>query len=226
MQLTCPACGAKYDIDAALIPDGGRRVQCTACDHVWHTGVAATGDAAPARPHKLAVQPPAPEEDEAPAEIKAPPLSDEVRTILREEAEREARLRGQPAFPPAKAPPPAAAPLAPPAAPPVAAPVPPDPDEVNAALRAASHRAAESRRFAPAPPRPRGNFRTGLAAGIGIVALAGALYAVAPQIAQALPQAQPALGSYVEVVDGIRLSLDRAVAGLGGMATDLLNIAR
>lgn len=223
MQLTCPACGARYDIDAALIPDGGRRVQCSACDHVWRTGGTDTGEARTTPPHKLAVQPQssAPEpadtaEDEAPAEVQAPPLSDEVRTILREEAEREARLRGEPAFP-ARTPPPAEVVPMPPAL--------PNPDEINATLRAASHRAAESQRFA-ATPQPRGSFRAGLAAGIAIVVLAGGLYAIAPQIAEALPLTEPALDSYVETIDDMRISLDRAVSGLGTLAANLLAVAR
>lgn len=35
MRLDCPNCGAQYEIDAALIPDTGRDVQCSNCGHGW-----------------------------------------------------------------------------------------------------------------------------------------------------------------------------------------------
>lgn len=35
MRITCPNCLAQYEVDAGLLPDEGRDVQCSACDHVW-----------------------------------------------------------------------------------------------------------------------------------------------------------------------------------------------
>lgn len=35
MRLICPNCAAQYEVDAALIPDGGRDVQCSSCGHTW-----------------------------------------------------------------------------------------------------------------------------------------------------------------------------------------------
>lgn len=35
MRLICPNCDAQYEVDAALIPDSGRDVQCADCGHVW-----------------------------------------------------------------------------------------------------------------------------------------------------------------------------------------------
>jgi predicted Zn finger-like uncharacterized protein len=35
MLITCPACGARYEVDAALIPAGGRTVRCSACRAEW-----------------------------------------------------------------------------------------------------------------------------------------------------------------------------------------------
>ena len=35
MRLTCPTCGARYDIDDDLIPSGGRDVQCSNCNATW-----------------------------------------------------------------------------------------------------------------------------------------------------------------------------------------------
>ncbi|NND19743.1 MAG: hypothetical protein HKN98_14305 [Silicimonas sp.] len=35
MRLICPNCSAEYEIDASLIPDEGRDVQCSNCGHTW-----------------------------------------------------------------------------------------------------------------------------------------------------------------------------------------------
>lgn len=35
MRLTCPNCAAHYEVDAALIPDEGRDVQCSNCGKTW-----------------------------------------------------------------------------------------------------------------------------------------------------------------------------------------------
>ncbi|SPH23350.1 hypothetical protein DEA8626_02414 [Defluviimonas aquaemixtae] len=35
MRLKCPSCGAQYDVDESVIPDGGRDVQCSNCGHAW-----------------------------------------------------------------------------------------------------------------------------------------------------------------------------------------------
>ena len=35
MRLTCPSCGAKYEIAAEMIPAGGRDVQCSNCSTTW-----------------------------------------------------------------------------------------------------------------------------------------------------------------------------------------------
>jgi len=35
MRLICPNCDAQYEVDASLIPDSGRDVQCSDCGHVW-----------------------------------------------------------------------------------------------------------------------------------------------------------------------------------------------
>ena len=35
MRLTCPNCGAQYEVDGSMIPDDGRDVQCSNCGHTW-----------------------------------------------------------------------------------------------------------------------------------------------------------------------------------------------
>ena len=36
MIITCPNCNKKFNIDAKLIPEKGRLLQCSGCDHKWH----------------------------------------------------------------------------------------------------------------------------------------------------------------------------------------------
>ncbi|MFW5641867.1 MAG: zinc-ribbon domain-containing protein [Roseicyclus sp.] len=35
MRLTCPTCGAQYEVQDAMIPPAGRDVQCSACSTTW-----------------------------------------------------------------------------------------------------------------------------------------------------------------------------------------------
>jgi predicted Zn finger-like uncharacterized protein len=35
MRITCPNCGAQYEVDDALIPESGRDVQCSSCGKGW-----------------------------------------------------------------------------------------------------------------------------------------------------------------------------------------------
>jgi predicted Zn finger-like uncharacterized protein len=35
MRLTCPRCGAQYEVPSDAIPLSGRDVQCSACQHTW-----------------------------------------------------------------------------------------------------------------------------------------------------------------------------------------------
>lgn len=53
MRLICPNCGAQYEVDASVIPDIGRDVQCSNCGHTWFQ-----------RPTESRTIRPAPEEDE------------------------------------------------------------------------------------------------------------------------------------------------------------------
>ena len=35
MIITCPNCEKKFQIDAALVPENGRDLQCGSCNHTW-----------------------------------------------------------------------------------------------------------------------------------------------------------------------------------------------
>lgn len=117
MRLICPNCDAEYEVEAALIPETGRDVQCSNCGHGWFQpspeaeALAADDEAlfAPSArtqgsgPAMTAPEATAEEDDEdlaplATATATAVPggartIDASVLDVLREEAERESRAR-------------------------------------------------------------------------------------------------------------------------------------
>ncbi len=115
MRLTCPNCGARYEVEDSMIPPEGRDVQCSNCSTTWFQPGSRTL-AEEAEPEPVAAEA---EDDasEAVAEASAEASAEEesaeiaaeaetaedtpqrreldpaVRDLLREEAEREAELR-------------------------------------------------------------------------------------------------------------------------------------
>ena len=69
MRLICPNCSAQYEIDATLVPDEGRDVQCSNCGHTWFE--------LPPPPAEFAA-PEAEVEDEAPEVEDEPPAEEPV----------------------------------------------------------------------------------------------------------------------------------------------------
>ncbi|WP_111733233.1 zinc-ribbon domain-containing protein [Roseovarius amoyensis] len=108
MRLTCPNCGAQYEVPDEVIPENGRDVQCSNCGETWFQ---AHGDDAP--PEMAADYEPAgaddetgqdwpepqgddtaePAPDEEPQAAQRRGLDDDVASVLREEAKREAQAR-------------------------------------------------------------------------------------------------------------------------------------
>lgn len=79
MNITCPNCAAQYAVPDDLIPDTGRDVQCSDCQQTWFV--------APPDPYL-------PAEDETPQAVPPrPAVSEDVKTILQEEAARERAAR-------------------------------------------------------------------------------------------------------------------------------------
>jgi predicted Zn finger-like uncharacterized protein len=66
-RLVCPSCGAKYEVDASLIPPAGRDVQCSNCGRTWFEPFDEPEAAKPAEP----VEPAAPVA--APSPVAEPP---------------------------------------------------------------------------------------------------------------------------------------------------------
>ena len=106
MRLICPNCGAQYEVDDAVIPEGGRDVQCSNCGHTWFQQPAHL-DAELAEELGEELSPPD-AHDDAPEVVDANADSDaglqrrgldpEIADVLRQEAEHEAaQRRGEPA---------------------------------------------------------------------------------------------------------------------------------
>lgn len=96
MRLVCPNCDAEYEVDASVIPDGGRDVQCSNCGHAWFqispeleaeiAAEEALYDAPPARQ-------PAPELKPEASPMESPRIDASVLAVLTEEAELELAAR-------------------------------------------------------------------------------------------------------------------------------------
>lgn len=87
VRLSCPTCDAVYEVPAGAIPAGGRDVQCSNCGTVWFQ----QPDQPPAPPSGATLD----REGSVAHGTRPtrPPLSEEGRRILEEEAERERGLR-------------------------------------------------------------------------------------------------------------------------------------
>lgn len=73
MRLICPNCGAQYEVDARLIPPGGRDLECSNCGHAWFERPGAS-EAAEAEDEALATEIAAASHEMA----APPPLEDEA----------------------------------------------------------------------------------------------------------------------------------------------------
>lgn len=266
MRLTCPSCGAQYEVPDDVIPEDGRDVQCSNCGNTWfqqpETSNSPEAFAADAAAPKDAVWHPQVENDiddmpsvntgAAPGDTppKRRELDPSVADILREEAEFEARtrqseagsledqpdlglqepedesakrarqaedrmrkLRGEDAR---------AAPAAATADRPRSrGDMLPDVEEINQTLRSSSDR--QEVRSVQADldedDDPSGGFGRGFLLVLVIFAIAAGLYVFAPQLADALPQLQAPLDTYVSMIDTVRTWLNAQVASLMEMVT-------
>ena len=214
MRLTCPNCGARYEIDDALIPAEGRDVQCSNCSTTWfHAGAVAIDrlGSAHSSPEPSSPAPEAPRRE----------LDPSLRALLREEAEREERLRREEAEGLERqdemalqdpAPTNATAPESQTQEPQAEdrQTLFPDIEEINAALqpqkaaqRPAPKQQSASQAAAPDVARRKGR-NAGLLLSLGLGMIAIAVYSNATQLGEAVPTAAPFLTQYASGVDALR----------------------
>lgn len=97
MRLTCPNCGAQYEVPDEVIPTHGRDVQCSNCGTTWFQAHPDAEEAEAPPPPPPPPPQPDPEPDYEPSfDANRPPrreLDPDVRDVLREEAAREAEAR-------------------------------------------------------------------------------------------------------------------------------------
>ncbi|KUJ76431.1 hypothetical protein AVO45_11575 [Ruegeria marisrubri] len=253
MRLTCPKCGAQYEVPDEVIPEGGRDVQCSNCDNTWfqkragETAETPPPEASETRPThveaQVAAKPPAakpaPRKPEMagqaarPGDVaerpRTPPAAERsvdpnVASILREEAAREAELRAREAGNLESQP--DLGLEAPASAEPVRKPEQPaderaretrrgalpDIEEINATLR--SEVAAEQADRDKQPQRKPDGFMRGFALIVILGVVLILLYSNAQQIGEAVPQADPALASYVALIDQARIWLEAQAAAI------------
>ena len=275
MRLICPNCGAQYEVDEGVIPEGGRDVQCSNCGHTWFQRNArdaaahaaetraeaeraapeqsaarddateAAGDAgasddggASAEPVEDASHDARPEDarphDEQPDDARPdrepdremPPqrsIDEGIKSILREEAEREAgerkaesaSLETQPELGLAPA---AAAALSErtanigEASPPddgedvSRREILPDIEEINSTLAPAG--AGNEDQDEAEAQDARSGFRRGFILAIVLFAVLTLVYVFAPLIGDAVPALAAPLKAYAGWVDGLRAGID------------------
>ncbi|MCC1491966.1 zinc-ribbon domain-containing protein [Cognatishimia sp. F0-27] len=103
MRLTCPECGAQYEVPKDVIPEGGRDVQCSNCAHTWfqsHPDDPAPDAEALATPPSDSqpdtgddLPPPPRAAAEPPEQRRARRIDPQVEEVLRQEREFENRRR-------------------------------------------------------------------------------------------------------------------------------------
>ena len=104
MRITCPNCGAQYEVPDEVIPADGRDVQCSNCGDTWFQAHPdypldePEPEAAPEPPPPPPPPPPRPDPAPPRPETRAPTprqIDPDVAEILREEAAHESRLRAR-----------------------------------------------------------------------------------------------------------------------------------
>lgn len=227
MRLTCPNCSAQYEVPDEVIPEDGRDVQCSNCDHTWFQAkypadaafrsppAQAAKTEAEDAPSDLGIQE-APDPEPAPEPIErqsSANVDPSVAGILQEEASREAELRAKEGESLEVQPDLALDTVLEPEFELRQSTVTetsedagqkdelPDVEAINSSMRSDDT-------AADVPHRKSGGFLRGFALIVIIGAVLFLIYGNAQQISEAVPQADPVLSSYVSLVDQARIWLE------------------
>lgn len=92
----------------------------------------------------------------------------------------------------------------------------PDIEEINSTLRSNSSRSpdADPGQTAQIEVQEKRSSRRGFILTVALVAVMALVYSYAPQIAQTVPSAEPALAGYVAMIDGWRIWMDDQISSL------------
>lgn len=240
MRLTCPNCGADYDVPEGMVPAAGRHVQCSACHTRWFVrGTARTPASEDQiltrlenwRPRPVAVPTPDPASGFAsgPASVaEASPAMEAtaadarsrpaqpLRVVRAPEPEATEDVATGPREPTSLAPARGERPTKPAERPTVARPAPVPDAAARPAPRLALDRARGERLSGPAPepapePAPHSRFLTGFLLVLALALAAFGAYRFDDEIAAAVPSAGPALDTYATAVDGWRAGIEEIV---------------
>jgi predicted Zn finger-like uncharacterized protein len=203
MRLTCPNCGAEYEVPEGLVPAAGRHVQCTACHRRWFVRggprailsedqIIRRLETRVTRPRPVAIPDPEPE-PETPQAAEDPPFVWEG-----DEA-------------PVAEPPPGAAAPAVPQPRPVSATMPEPLAGRPTGLRLDLDPAAMPD---AAPPPAPSRFGRGLLVALCLFLAALGLYLYAEPIAARVPALAQALQGFAGLVDGLREGLSGSPGGV------------
>lgn len=214
MRLSCPNCGAIYELPEDRLPEGGGHVQCTDCHTRWFARrppAAAPGERPnedeiiarlEARTPPRAAPAPAPGTPGASAETIPFPGPRRPQPDPQSDPQAQSKLQPQPQASPAPAAPAQPGKVAPPQ--PAAQPTP---------LRPRPDRPAPA--AAPGlPPAPRRRGGLGFALALALAATAFGLYLGARPLAAQIPAAAPALSAYADQVEALRDGVEAALGPL------------
>jgi predicted Zn finger-like uncharacterized protein len=250
MRLICPNCDAQYEVPDEVIPTEGRDVQCSDCGKTWFQPKEDLEPEPPALlqedsddqgKEELRVP-------RALAERAARKVDPEVQAILQEEAELESQARAadaledQPELALDESDPddrkraeqsrkrmamlkgedPKAAALT--SSTESRRDLLPDIEEINSTLRSTTERGpapeAALSDGAVAGAATGNGFWTGFVTVVALASVLVCLYVFAPQIARAVPQADPLLTQYVTQADNLRSALNGSLVGLSEWLED------
>jgi predicted Zn finger-like uncharacterized protein len=209
MRLTCPNCGADYEVPEGMLPAGGRHVQCSICHTRWfQQGAAAAVVEEDQIIHRLERLQPRPRP--VPAPVPQPVVEEEAAAEPEAETAGEARQAAAPIPFPVPDPPRRDLPTKPAERPTVARPAQVPDEPVRTAPRLDLGETARSEAARPAPPRSR--FLGGLLLVLVPFLIAFGAYRFNDEIAAEVPAAAPALDTYAAAIDGWRAEIERRIA--------------